>query len=115
MRTITNAPISGKAVRRCLEAIHPTCWAEIFGQPPSPDGKPVASLQPLIETHANAISAEPVCWQGSTCGCPSVRTPRHIGIELLERITVPDSNTGHRAAGHATGPRADNWFEPEAA
>ncbi len=91
---------------------------EIFGQSPSPDGKAVTSLQPLIEsfTHPNAIVLDPFAGSGSTCVAALQSGRRYIGIELLEQY--------HRAGQQRLaavqramqqGAANDDWFMPEAA
>lgn len=49
--------------------------------------KPVASLQPLIEsfTHPNAIVLDPFAGSGSTCVADVQVGRRYIGIELMEQ------------------------------
>ncbi|END21535.1 DNA methylase family protein [Escherichia coli P0302308.5] len=63
-----------------------------------PTEKPVTSLQPLIEsfTHPNAIVLDPFAGSGSTCVAALQSGRRYIGIELLDSITVPDSNDWRR-------------------
>ncbi len=69
---------------RLLQNPLPDALGSNIRQPPSPDGKPVTSLQPLIEsfTHPNAIVLDPLC------------ETQHNGLEnngeVRPALTCPD-------------------------
>ncbi len=96
-----------KGVHVCLKSCR-RAGLEIFRQPPSPDGKAVTSLQPLIEsfTHPNAIVLDPFAGSGSTC-VAALSPDAGISVSsCLNSITVPDSNDWPPCNGPCSrGPR----------
>ncbi len=94
-----------KGVRRCLRSHCPTCWAGIFRQSSSPDGK--ACYQPATTdesfTHPNAIVLDPFAGSGSTVWPPFSPDAGISVSSCLNSSPCRTATSGCRTAGHAAG------------